>query len=159
HLSAALTPKRSEAIAASYRHDGDRDAAKAAYEEMMAGAFSEARRVLKAEGGLVLVYAYQTITGWSTLVEAVRRGGVCVVEAWPLDTEMPVRGVAQGNASLASSIFLVARPRAEERTGDWAHEVRPELEEIVSRRVGQLAELGITGTDLVIAAIGAGMRA
>jgi putative DNA methylase len=159
HLSAPLTPKRIEAIAATYRHDGDRAAAKAAYEEMMARSFAEARRVLKPEGVLVCVYAHQTTAGWSTLIEAVRRAGFVVVEAWPLDTEMPVRGVAQGTASLASSIFLVGRPRSEERTGDWAHEVRPELQEIVSERVGELAEFGITGTDLVIAAIGAGMRA
>ena len=36
HLAARLTPKRSEAIAAAYRHDGDKDAARGAYEEMMA---------------------------------------------------------------------------------------------------------------------------
>ena len=108
---------------------------------------------------MVCVYAHQTTAGWATLIEAVRRAGFVVVEAWPLDTEMPVRGVAQGTASLASSIFLVARPRVETRIGDWAHDVRPELQEIVAERVDELAELGITGTDLVIAAIGAGMRA
>jgi putative DNA methylase len=44
-------------------------------------------------------------------------------------------------------------------TGDWAHDVRPDLERIVTQRVSALSELGITGTDLVIAAVGAGMRA
>jgi putative DNA methylase len=159
HFAAPLSPKRNEAIAASYRHNGDKHAAKAAYEWMMERAFTEARRVLKPEGILVCVYAHQTTEGWSTLIEAVRRAGFVVVEAWPLDTEMATRGVAQGTASLASSIFLVGRPRSDERTGDWAHEVRPELQEIVRTRVGELAEFGITGTDLVIAAIGAGMRA
>ena len=126
---------------------------------MMAESFAEARRVLKPDGVLVCVYAHQTTAGWSTLIEAVRSAGFIVVEAWPLDTEMPTRGVAQGTASLASSIFLVARPRVDARIGDWAHDVRPELQEIVAERVDELAELGITGTDLVIAAIGAGMRA
>lgn len=159
HLGAPLTPKRSEAIAATYRHDGNRDVAKLAYEEMMAQSFAEARRVLRPGGVLVCVYAHQTTAGWSTLIEAVRRAGFVVVEAWPLDTEMPVRGVAQGTASLASSIFLVARPRTTTQAGDWANDVRPELRAIVSERIGTLAGLGITGTDLVIAAIGAGMRA
>jgi putative DNA methylase len=159
HLSTPLTPKRTEAIAASYRHDGDKEAAKAAYEEMMASSFAEARRVLKSDGVLVTVYAHQTTAGWSTLIEAVRRAGFVVVEAWPLDTEMPVRGVAQGTASLASSIFLVARPRTSTETGDWAHEVRPELQRIVAQRVQALADLGITGTDLIISAVGAGMQA
>ena len=159
HLAAEFTPKRSEIVASRYRNEGSRDSAKAAYEGMMAAAFAEARRVLRPEGVLVCVYAHQTTAGWSTLIEAVRRSGFVVVEAWPLDTEMSSRGRAQNSAALASSIFLVARPRSDERTGDWAHEVRPELQEIVSTRVGELAELGISGTDLVIAAVGAGMRA
>jgi len=159
HLSGDLTPKRNEAIAAAYRYDGKKDAARHAYEAMIAEAFAEARRVLKPDGVMVCVYAHQTTAGWSTLIEAVRRAGFTVVEAWPLDTEMPVRGVAQGTASLASSIFLVARPRTDLATGDWAHDVRPELQEIVAVRVDELTRLGISGTDLVIAAIGAGMRA
>lgn len=159
HLAAELTPKRSEIIAASYRQGGSKDDAKAAYEAMMAEAFAEAHRVLKSDGIMVCVYAHQTTAGWSTLIEAVRRAGFEVVEAWPLDTEMPVRGVAQGTASLASSIFLVARPRTSTAAGDWAHDVRPELTRIVSERVEELSDLGITGTDLVIAAVGAGMRA
>jgi putative DNA methylase len=159
HFSALLTPKRSEIVASADRHGGSRDAAKAAYEEMMAAAFSEARRVLRPDGILICVYAHQTTAGWATVIEAVRVAGFAIVEAWPLDTEMPVRGRARESAALASSIFLVGRPRLEERVGDWAHDVRPELQEIVSERVQSLTELGITGTDLVIAAIGAGMRA
>jgi putative DNA methylase len=159
HLSAPLTPKRNEIIAATYRHEGKKDEARAAYEEMMAGAFAEARRVLKPGGVLVCVYAHQTTLGWSTLIEAVRKAGFVVVEAWPLDTEMPTRGVAQDTASLASSIFLVARRREESGVGDWANDVRPELHQIVTKRVAELPELGVTGADLVIAAVGAGMRA
>jgi putative DNA methylase len=159
HLSRPATPKRSEIVSDSNRHGGDRRAARASYESMMLQAFCEARRVLKSDGVLVCVYAHQTTAGWSTLIEAVRRAGFVVVEAWPLDTEMPVRGVAQGTASLASSIFLVGRPRLEATTGDWASEVRPELSAIVGERVDTLPQLGITGTDLVIAAVGAGMRA
>lgn len=159
HLSAELTPKRREIIAVPYRHAGSRAEAKAAYEEMMERAFSEARRVLKPEGIMVCVYAHQTTAGWATLIEAVRRAGFVVVEAWPVDTEMQTRGVAMGTAALASSIFLVSRPRTTEATGDWAHDVRPGLTQIVSERVEELSSFGITGTDLVIAAVGAGMRA
>ena len=38
-------------------------------------------------------------------------------------------------------------------------EVRPELEEIVRERVDSLWEAGVSGADLVIAAVGAGLRA
>lgn len=82
-----------------------------------------------------------------------------VVEAWPLDTEMPTRAVGQGTASLASSIFLVARRREVGGTGDWSRDVYPELKEIVGDRVHTLPDKGVSGDDLVIAAIGAGLRA
>jgi putative DNA methylase len=159
HFSSPVTPKRNEVVSSPDRHGGSRDEAKAFYESMMCRAFTEARRVLKPHGVMVCVYAHQTTAGWATLIEAVRSAGFVVVEAWPLDTEMPVRSRAHNSGALASSIFLVARPRANDTTGDWANDVRPELRGIVSERVGTLAGLEITGTDLVIAAIGAGMRA
>jgi len=81
------------------------------------------------------------------------------MEAWPLDTEKSGRLLAQGTAALASSIFLIARKREFSLTGSYEDEVRPELERIVRERVDTLWKMGITGADLVIAAVGAGLRA
>ena len=44
-------------------------------------------------------------------------------------------------------------------SGDYEGEVRPELEQIVRERVETLWEMGISGADLVIACVGAGLRA
>jgi len=63
------------------------------------------------------------------------------------------------SAALASSIFLIARKRKGSAVGDYAMEVRPQLAEIVKERVKTLMEEGVTGADLVIACIGAGLRA
>jgi len=108
---------------------------------------------------LTIVYAHKTTLGWSTLVDALRRAGFVVSEAWPLDTEKPGRLRAQESAALATSIFLVARKREGSATGSYEDEVRPELEKIVRERVDSLWKMGITGADLVIAAVGAGLRA
>ena len=62
-------------------------------------------------------------------------------------------------AMLASSIFLIARKRAAAPLGNYDAEVRPELEEIVRERVETLWDMGISGADLVIASVGAGLRA
>ncbi|MGH9338512.1 MAG: DUF1156 domain-containing protein, partial [Acidobacteriota bacterium] len=159
HFSTELTPKKKEAVAEPVRHGGDRDAARVAYEEMMARSFAEASRVLKPGGQLTVVYAHKTTLGWSTLVDALRRAGFIVTEAWPLDTEKPGRLRAQGSAALASSIFLVARKRDGAETGSYEDDVRPELERIVRERVDSLWKMGITSADLVIAAVGAGLRA
>lgn len=82
-----------------------------------------------------------------------------VTEAWPLDTEMGARIRAADTASLASSIFLVARRRTEQGIGSYEREVQPELQAIVSERLERLWAQGITGADLVIACVGAGLRA
>jgi putative DNA methylase len=60
---------------------------------------------------------------------------------------------------LASSIFLVARKRQEADEGRYEDQVRAELQTIVHERVAALWALGVSGADLVIACVGAGLRA
>jgi len=159
HFATEGTPKKKEAVADAVRHGGSKEKARQAYEHMMAQSFAEANRVLKPGGQMVVVYAHKTTLGWSTLVDALREAGFIVSEAWPLDTENKSRLRAMESAALASSIFLVARKREGAETGSYEEEVRPELEQIVRERVDTLWEMGITGADLVIAAVGAGLRA
>ncbi|MEI8315108.1 MAG: DUF1156 domain-containing protein [Verrucomicrobiota bacterium] len=158
HFAAEGTPKKGEAVADATRHGGDKVKAKRAYEDMMAKAFQEAGRVLKPTGEMAVVYAHKTTLGWATLVDAMRRAGFTVTEAWPLDTEMKGRLRGMESAALASSIFLVARKREGAETGNF-EVVKPELEQIVRERVETLWDMGISGADLVIACVGAGLRA
>lgn len=159
HFSTPLTPKKREAIAAPYRHNGGREEAKRFYEGMMSRAFAEANRVLKPGAPMVVVYAHKTTLGWATLVDALRDSGFTVTEAWPLDTEQSHRSRAMETASLASSIFLVARRREGNSTGSYERDVRTDLQAIVRERLDRLWAQGITGADLVIACVGAGLRA
>jgi putative DNA methylase len=126
---------------------------------MMGQAFREAHRLLKRGGQAVIVYAHKTTLGWATLVDALRTAGFTVTESWPLDTEMKARLRGMDSAALATSIFLVARKRDGANTGNHDEDVRPDLEEIVRERVETLWDMGISGADLVIASVGAGLRA
>jgi putative DNA methylase len=159
HFATTGTPKKGEAVADAVRHGGDKKAANSAYESMMAQSFSEANRVLKPGGCLIVVYAHKTTLGWATLVEALRRARFTVTEAWPLDTEMKGRIRAMDSAALASSISLAARKQETIETGSYEAVVHPELEAIVRERVDTLWDQGISGADLVIACVGAGLRA
>lgn len=159
HFTSDATPKKQEMIAASYRHGGSRAAAALAYEEMLVTAFREAGRVLKSGAPMAVVYAHKTTLGWATPVDAMRVAGFVVTEAWPLDTETRGRLIAQDTAALASSIFLVARKRTEGGVGAYETVVRPELDQVVRDRVRALWDMGVTGADLLIAAVGAGLRA
>ena len=159
HFSSELTPKKMEATALASRHKGNVAKANQEYEAMMAASFKETYRVLKHNGQFVIVYAHKTTLGWATLVDAIRRAGFVVAEAWPLDTEMKARMVALDAAALATSIFLTARKGDVTSSGSYELDVRPELETIVRERVQTLWDQGISGADLVIACVGAGLRA
>jgi putative DNA methylase len=157
HFATELTPKRSEIIADSYRQ-GSREKARRFYEYMMQKSLAEMYRVLKPEGILTLVYAHKTVKGWETLVDALRGTGFVVQEAWPLETEMGSRLIAMDTSALASSIFITARKQGQQAVGDY-NTVRQELESIVRERVETLWGEGIGGADLLIACVGAGLKA
>lgn len=157
-LVGELTPKRSEAVVAPYRHEGDKDSARAFYEEMMAQSFQEAHRVLQPNGPLICIYAHKTTLGWSTLVDALRKAGFTITEAWPAETEM-ITALKADKAALASSIFLVARKRASDAGTGYEADVLAELDGILRERLDRLEKAKISGSDLVIALVGAGLRA
>jgi putative DNA methylase len=152
-----LTPKRSEIVATPHRHHGSKEQARFFYEDMMASAFAEANRVLKPGAPLVCIYAHKTTLGWASLVDALRTAGFTITEAWPLDTEM-TSALKANVAALASSIFLVARKRAAAVGVGSEGEVLEELDSVIAERLARLTELGVTGSDLIIAAVGAGLR-
>jgi putative DNA methylase len=153
-----LTPKRSEIVVAPYRHHNDTEQAHIFYEDMMADAFAEANRVLKADAPLVCIYAHKTTLGWASLVDALRTAGFTITEAWPLDTEM-TSALKANVAALASSIFLVARRRDVDAGVGSEADVMADLDRIIAERLERLQQFGVSGSDLVIATVGAGLRA
>jgi putative DNA methylase len=114
---------------------------------------------LKADGIMAVVYAHKTTMGWSTLIDSLRRAGFIITEAWPIDTEKTGRLRAQNSAALASSIFLISRKRTTSAIGDYSTDVQPQLKAIIQSRVKTLMEEGVSSADLVIACVGAGLRA
>ena len=161
HFASQLTPKRLECVAAAYRQGGTKGDAYRHFEDRLAEALREVRWILKPHGVLTLVYAHRTTVGWATLVNALRNAGFEVTEAWPVETETKSRAAHQGDAALRSSIFIVARPRQGMQTGRYEDDVVPMLSEIVSERVRTLwnGGKGIGGADLLMASVGAGLRA
>jgi putative DNA methylase len=159
HFVLSSPPKRREAVAQASEYEGDEDQAKNHYEQVMARAFAEARRVLKPNAPFVCVYAHKTAAGWASLIRVLVPAGLTVTEAWPIQTEARGRTNAIGAAALSDSIFLVARRRDTDTTGQYEATVQPELLQIAGERVETLWDLGFAGADLVIASVGAGLRA
>ena len=161
HFTLSTPPKRREAVAQPSEHGGNAQKANEYYQDLMRRSFVEARRVLKPGAPLVCVYAHKTTEGWATLIRALVDAGLTVTEAWPVQTESRGRMNTLKAAALSDSIFFVARRREESATGEYETDVAPELHRIARERVVTLwaGGKGIGGADLLMAAVGAGLRA
>ena len=149
-----LTPKQREVVQdETKRHDG-RPKDREWFEESMAKAFAEGRRVLHEDGVGSVVFAHKTTEGWEALLSGLTRGGWTITASWPIATEMASRLRAHDSAALATSVHLICRPRPEDASvGDWADVLR-ELPMRVGDWIERLQGEGIRGADLVFACIG-----
>jgi putative DNA methylase len=150
-----LTPKAGEVVQCDkVRTAEGKPKDRAFYESAMGKAFSEGCRVLKPEGIGSVVFAHKTTEGWEALLSGMIRGGWTITGSWPISTEMGSRLNARDTASLATSVHLVCRPRAEDApVGDWG-EVLRELPRRVGDWMERLQNEGVRGADLVFACIG-----
>jgi putative DNA methylase len=150
-----LTPKTRELCEMAH-WDPDRYANKdqSFFEDGMAKAFAEGRRVLREDGVGAVVFAHKTTEGWEALLNGMIRGGWTITGSWPIATEMASRLRARESAALATSVHLVCRPRPKDApVGDWGKVLR-ELPKRVGDWMERLQGEGIRGADLVFACIG-----
>lgn len=149
-----LTPKDDEAVQDEARAVAGRPKDRGFFEDAMATAFAEGRRILCDSGVGSVVFAHKTTEGWEALLSGIIRGGWTITGSWPISTEMGHRLRARESAALATSVHLICRPRLPNApVGDWAEVLRD-----LPRRVGEWMEHlqaeGIRGADLVFACIG-----
>lgn len=154
-FSDTLSPKGDECIVDEVKGK-DRNY----FEETMARAMSEGRRILSPSGVGMVVFAHKTTSGWEAMLQAMVDAGWMMTGSWPIDTEMGSRLRAQNSAALASSIHLVCRPRENpdgtlriNDIGDW-RDVLQELPGRIHDWMPRLAQDGIVGADAIFACLG-----
>jgi adenine-specific DNA methylase len=155
-FSTPLTPKKNEIVAYSHGPGGF-DEGKKYFESMLKQSFQEIHRVLKPDGIAVIVYAHKSTEGWETLINSLLDSGLIMTGAWPLHTEMKARLRAQESATLASSIYIVARKMSRQPTGFY-NQVKEELKTHLNKKLERLWQEGISGPDFFIAAIGSAIE-
>ncbi len=149
-----LSPKIPEAVQDETKFNSGNPKDRAWFENAMAQAFAEGRRVLSEDGVGSVVFAHKTTEGWEALLTGMIRGGWTITGSWPIATERPGRLRSQESAALATSVHLVCRPRSQDApVGDWG-EVLRELPGRVGDWMQRLEGEGVCGADLVFACIG-----
>lgn len=148
-----LTPKNEECVV-DRPHSAVPDAKTAAqFEGRIGEAMGQGARVTQDDGIACVVFAHKTTEGWEALLSGMIQGGWVITGSWPIVTEMQSRLNARDNASLAASVHLICRPRAQDTIGEWTRVIR-DLPKRVADWLPRLQAEGIRGADLVFACIG-----
>ncbi len=124
------------------------------YEAMLAQSFREARRVLKENGHLVIVFGHSDPDAWRRLLGALQTAGFVVTSAWPSRTESANTGVA----SIKVTVSIGCRVAPATRSVGLASEVDREVVEAVRERVHQWDADGLALEDQLMASYGPAME-
>ncbi|MCU1304908.1 MAG: adenine-specific methylase [Candidatus Sulfotelmatobacter sp.] len=150
------TPKEAQAIVWHPQSEDE----KHRYEQKMAAALAEGRRVTAPSGIGIVVFAHKSTRGWEAHLQSMISAGWVVTASWPIDTERAGRTNANNTASLASSVHLVCRPRensdgsvGSNEVGDW-RDILHELPIRMHNWMPKLAKEGVVGADAIFACIG-----
>ncbi|MCY3594935.1 MAG: DUF1156 domain-containing protein [Bacteroidetes bacterium] len=149
-----LSPKSAEIVQDETKRSNNQQKDRHWFEESMARAFAQGKRIIQENGVGSVVFAHKTTEGWEALLSGLIRGGWTITGSWPIATERGARLRARESAALATSVHLICRPRPKDASvGDWANVLR-ELPERVRSWMERLQREGIRGADLVFACVG-----
>lgn len=124
------------------------------YETSLAKAFVEARRVLRHDGHLVVVFGHSDPDAWRRLLGALHRAGFVVTSSWPSRTESSNTGVA----SIRVTVTIGCRVAPEARPDAIASQVDREVEDTLRLRVKDWVRDGLALPDQLMAAYGPAME-
>lgn len=132
---------------------GDPRASEDRYEALLAQSFTEARRVLKEDGHLTVIFGHSDPEAWKRLLSALTESGFVVTSSWPSRTETAVTGVA----TISVTVSIGARVAPSGRPIGIAAQVDAEvLADVKDRCRGWDAD-GLALEDQLMAAYGAAL--
>src|ERR1041385_99541 len=124
------------------------------YETSLARAFREARRVLREDGHLVVVFGHSDPDAWKRLLNALHQAEFVVTGSWPSRTESANTGVASIKVTVTIGCRVAPAGR---RTATVSH-VDREVIEAVKSRVKVCEQDGLALADQLMAAYGPAME-
>jgi adenine-specific DNA methylase len=148
-----LTPKNQEIIESRADKQSPEYVSHDEFERRLQAALAEMTRVVKPDGLVAIVFAHTDVEAWERLLTALRAANLVVTTSWPMRSEREARSTAQISAVLGSSVVLVCRRQEAEMEGFYDDVVRS-LEQRIAERLSDFEEMGLTGADYFVSAIG-----
>ena len=166
-FSTLLVPKAQELIAEPARQ-GSAKAAKEYFEDGLRDVFERVQIVQSGESPAILFYAFKqaeadaegggrSSTGWDTMLSALLDAGFTITATWPVRTERTTGLREHGRNSLASSIVIACRKRAETAAMATRREFLEALKAELPVALKTLQHGNIAPVDLAQASIGPGI--
>jgi putative DNA methylase len=126
------------------------------YDTSIAKAFAEARRVVRSDGVVTIVFGHGDPEVWHRLLEAITSAGLVLTGSWPAKTEA---GGSAGSANIVTTLTMSCRPAPAKRPVGRANLVESEVRREVKDRIPMWDAAGLAPTDQLMASAGPAMEA
>lgn len=126
------------------------------YDHMISTAFQEARRVVRSDGVVTLVFGHGDPEVWHRLLGAITGAGLVLTGSWPAKTEA---GGSAGSANIVTTLTMSCRPAPSGRRPGRASAVEAEVRREVQARIPMWDAAGLAPTDQLMASAGPAMEA
>lgn len=167
-------PKDEELIASPYRHQNDKEKAKAFFESGMSAACRQIYAYARDDVPVTIYYAFKqrdaassdgdssipgatSSSGWETMLSSIVNAGFQITGTWPIRTERGGRTNANDANALSSSIVLVCRKRPATAPTATRREFLRDLDKHLSQAIKALQESHLDPVDMAQSSIGPGM--
>ncbi|MFF4792956.1 DUF1156 domain-containing protein [Streptomyces sp. NPDC001276] len=155
-----LTDKDNEAVAnpARFAAMGRRKGALADldYETKMTSIFAEARRVLREDGVLSVMFTHKRAEAWDTLGMGLLQAGFTIETSWPVNTEFE-HSLHVANVNAAESTIMLVCRKHEDQTDDahvYLDDIEADIRAAARNAATRFQHDGIAGVDLLLSTYG-----
>jgi putative DNA methylase len=125
------------------------------YDQLIARAFAEARRVVKDDGVVTIVFGHGEPEVWHRLLSAITSAGLVLTASWPAKTE---KGGKAGFSNIVTTLTMACRPAPVGRPKGRASLVESEVRREVQGRIAAWDSAGLAPTDQLMASAGPAME-
>lgn len=141
--------KAKEAAAAAQTH----------YQSLMTQVFTEARRVLRQDGVLTVMFTHKKQEAWEALFASLIDAGFTITATWPVMTE-GAHSLHQAKKNAAqSTVILVARLRADHAgTGYFDAAMQARIRTAAEAAAERLSSEGLNPVDQLVGSFGPAME-
>jgi adenine-specific DNA methylase len=134
-------------------------AAQAHYQHLMTEVFAEARRVLRPEGVLTVMFTHKKQEAWEALFASLIEAGFTITATWPVKTESE-HSLHQAKKNAAqSTVILVARVRPDKAgIGYFDAAMQARIRAVAEGAAERLSADGLNPVDQLVGSFGPAME-